>query len=176
MTRKLILYIAMSTDGYIATPTDGLDFLSMVEKEGEDYGYAAFCAGVDTIILGRKTYDKVLSMGYEYHPDKEVYVISRSKSGSSGKARFYSGSLTELVKQLKSVPGKDIYCDGGAEIVNELLKGKLFDEIIVSVIPILLGDGIRLFKDGRPEQKLQLHSATSYEKGLVQLRYFINQN
>lgn len=72
---------------------------------------------------------------------------------------------------MKSQPGKDIYCDGGAEIANELIKNNLVDEFIISVIPILLGDGIKLFKDGRPEQRLELISSKQYGKGLTQLHY-----
>jgi dihydrofolate reductase len=80
MERKLVLYIAMSLDGYIAAENDDLSFLSAVEQEGEDYGYAEFINTIDTIILGRKTYDKVISMGHPYpmHGEK-VYVITRSE-------------------------------------------------------------------------------------------------
>jgi dihydrofolate reductase len=72
---------------------------------------------------------------------------------------------------LKRINGKNIFCDGGAEIVNELLKHNLIDEFIVSVIPVILGAGIRLFKDGKPEQKLQLVSSKSFDTGLVQFHY-----
>lgn len=76
-----------------------------------------------------------------------------------------------LIQDLKSKEGKNIYCDGGAEIVNELLKNKLIDELIISIIPVLLGDGTKLFKDGRPELTLELVSTKSFEKGLTQLHY-----
>ena len=164
----------MSLDGYIASPEDGLEFLSIVEQEGEDYGYGDFMKEVDTIIIGRKTYDKVISMGFPYPgTDKEVYVISRNAGPAEGNKKYYGGDLTALIAQLKSEPGKNIFCDGGAEIVNELLRHRLIDEILISVIPILLGDGIRLFKDGRPEQRLQLHSIRQFEKGLSQLHYSV---
>lgn len=176
INRNLILYIAMSLDGYIADKNDGLDFLSVVEKEGEDYGYADFVKSTDTIIIGRKSYDKVLSMGFEYpHTDKQVYIITRTKRTDIGNFHFYNGNLSELVSELKSQPGMNIYCDGGAEIANELLSNKQIDELIISVIPTLLGDGVRLFKDGKPTQNLQLLSTTQFEKGLVQLHYKILQ-
>jgi dihydrofolate reductase len=79
--------------------------------------------------------------------------------------------VVELVKSLKEQPGSDIYCDGGAEIVAELLKHRLFDRIIVSVIPHLLGDGIRLFKENNVEQELRFKRNISYPSGLVQLWY-----
>ncbi|MBL7811472.1 MAG: dihydrofolate reductase [Bacteroidetes bacterium] len=172
MSRKVILYIACSVDGYIAGPGDDLGFLSAVEKEGEDYGYAAFVQTVDAVIVGRKTYDKVLSMGYAFpHADKECYIITRTPRPDMGSVRFYTGSLKALVEQLKSKPGKNIYCDGGAEVANELMKAGLIDELIVSIIPTLLGDGTRLFSDGRPEQALELVSAQTFDTGLAQLHY-----
>ena len=172
--RKLSLFIATSLDGFIAKPNDNLDFLKIVEKEGEDYGYAAFTADVDTIILGRKTYDYVVrEVGPTYYDNgnRDVYVITRTEKPSSGRTTFYTGNLVELVKQLKSRKGGTIYCDGGAEVIDELLKHDLVDEFTISVIPILVGSGVRLFKDNRPEQELELLSAKSFEMGLVQLHY-----
>jgi dihydrofolate reductase len=169
--RKIILYIAMSLDGYIAKPNDDLSFLSIVEKEGEDYGYADFVATVDTVLIGRKTYDWVTKQVEFPHADKTAYVITRTPRPNIGKTVFYMGDLTELIRKLKSEPGKNIFCDGGAEIVNELLKNNLIDELIISVIPILEGEGTRLFKEGRPERILRLISTKTFDSGLVQLRY-----
>ena len=172
--RILSIYIATSLDGYIAKPNDDLGFLKSVEKEGEDYGYASFTSTIDTIILGRKTYDWVLKEIGPSHYDngeRDVYVITRTERAKVGKTNFYTGSLPELVRQLKSGKGKNIYCDGGAEIINELLKDDLIDEMIISVVPVLLGNGTRLFKDGRPEQWLELVSTKSFDTGLAQLHY-----
>ena len=172
--RKLSLFIATSLDGYIAKPNDDLSFLKSVEKEGEDYGYAEFTANIDTIILGRKTYDYVLKQIGSSHYDngkRNVFVITRTEKPSIGTTTFYTGNLTELIQRLKSESGKNIYCDGGAEIINELLKNDLIDEFIISIIPILVGDGIRLFKDGRPEQQLELLNTKTFDTGLTQLHY-----
>ena len=172
--RKLSLFIATSLDGYIAKPNDDLSFLKLVEKEGEDYGYTEFTADIDTIILGRKTYDYVLKEIGSSHYDngqRDVYVITKTERPSIGRTTFYSGNLTDLVQRLNSENGKNIYCDGGAEIINELLKQDLIDEFIISVIPILLGNGTRLFKDNRPEQQLEFVSTKSFDTGLAQLHY-----
>jgi len=172
--RVLSIYIATSLDGYIAKPNDDLGFLKLVEKEGEDYGYADFTATIDTIILGRKTYDWVLKEVGPSHYDngeRNVYVITRTGKPGIGKTTFYTGDLTELVQQLKSGNGKNIYCDGGAEVINELLKNDLIDEMIISIIPVLVGNGTRLFQDGRPEQQLELVHTKTFETGLVQLHY-----
>lgn len=172
MNRKLVLYIAMSLDGYIAKLNDDLGFLSIVEQEGQDYGYGEFIKTVDTVIIGRKTYDKVISMGYDApHADKDVYIITRALRPDLGSVKFYSGDLKSLINKLKSDYGKNVFCDGGAEVVNELLKEDLIDEFIISVIPVLVGNGTKLFRDGRPEQQLELISVKSFEKGLVQLHY-----
>ncbi len=170
--RKLILYIACSLDGYIAKPNDDLSFLDSMQIEGEDYGYNEFIATVDTVILGRKTYDWVMERVPEFpHSDKKAYIITRSKRPDIGSTTFYSGDLTSLVTKLQEETGKNIFCDGGAEIVNELLSASLIDEFIISMIPVLVGDGTRLFKDGRPEQLLELISSKTFETGLTQLHY-----
>ncbi len=117
--RQVILYIAMSLDGYIAKPNDDLSFLSIVEKEEADYGYADFVSTVDTVILGRKTYDWVMKQVGEFqHADKNAYIITRTAKPTIGKTVFYTGDLTDLVIKLKSENGKNIFCDGGAEIVE----------------------------------------------------------
>ena len=169
---KLILYIASSLDGYIAAPGDDLKFLHLVQREGEDYGYSGFYETVDTVIIGRKTFDWVLKeIGSSPHPDKTTYVITHQDKPAVGNTIFYTGDLKDLVLSLKSKEGRNIYCDGGAEIVNELLKSKLIDELVISVIPVLLGQGTRLFKDGRPEQNLVLLKSRQFDTGLVQLHY-----
>lgn len=176
MARKLTLYIAASADGFIAAPDDDLSFLNAVEVPGEDYGYNEFMATVDTVLLGRKTYDKVVSMGVENpHSDKECYVITRTPRESKGRTIFYTGNITDLIYRLKSENGNRIFCDGGSEIIDELLRAELIDEIIVSVIPVLLGNGIPLFKPGRARQPLTLVSAQPYASGLVQMHYEVTQ-
>lgn len=172
MPAKLILYIASSLDGYIAGPDDNLEFLSLVEMEGEDYGYSAFIQTIDTVIIGRKTYDWVMNHVREFpHAEKETFVITRNKKQSAGKLTFFNGNLKELVIELKTKNTKNIFCDGGAEIVNLLMQDNLIDEFIISVIPVFLGAGTRLFKNGLPQQKLELISSKSFETGLVQLHY-----
>lgn len=176
MNRKVILYIAMSLDGYIAKTDGDISFLSLVEQEGEDYGYSEFIETVDTVILGRKTYDKILTMGIESpYGGRKVYVLTRN-SIPTDKVTYYSGNLSELVSSLKSQSGKNIYCDGGAETVHLFLQEKLFDELIISIIPVLLGNGIRLFGKSFPEQKIQLVSSKSFNAGLVQLHYNVNRD
>lgn len=170
--RPVILYIAMSLDGYIAQPNDDLSFLSLVEKEGEDYGYGELISQVDTVLMGRKTYDWVMGQVDEFpHADKQTFILTRTGRPAIGNITFYTGNLTDLVNQLKSTEGGSIFCDGGSEIVTELLHCDLIDEIRLSIIPVLVGNGIRLFQDHRPFQNLKLIQTRTYESGLTQLHY-----
>ena len=110
--RKLLLFIAMSLDGYIAKPNDDLSFLKIVEKEGEDYGYADFTSQIDTVIIGRKTYDYVLKEIGPSHYDngqRDVYVITRTERPKVGRTTFYTGDIKELVTHLKSEKRKHLH-------------------------------------------------------------------
>lgn len=172
MNRECCLYIAMSLDGYIAGPNGELDFLSTVEQPGEDYGYAEFYETVDTLFMGGKTYDKVLSFGIDFpHRGKESYVWSASRSGRDENVTFVNGDPGAFVRQLKQQPGKRIYCDGGSELIRELLRQDEIDYFRISIIPQLLGAGIPLFREGIPAQKLRLTQTAAFPSGLVQLTY-----
>lgn len=175
-TRKLILYIAASLDGYIAKPGDDLSFLDAMDKEGVDYGYTDFISQVDTVIIGRKTFDWVFQVINNVpHPEKDTYIITRTAREPIGKTQFYTGDVAELVRELKARPGGVIYCDGGAKLANTLYREGLMDEIIVSIIPVVLGGGVRLFEEGIPERVLELINSTAYETGLVQVHYKVLQ-
>lgn len=172
--RNLILYISMSLDGFLATKDDDLSWLSIVEKEGEDYGYTAFNETVDTYIVGSKTYEKVLSMTRGTFPpaDKhECYVITRQERESENGVMFYNKGVENLIKELKSKEGKNIYCDGGAMVVKMLMDHNLIDEYSISIIPIILGDGKRLFRGETPRIQLEAISSKQYESGLIQVHY-----
>lgn len=174
-TRKVFLYIGMSLDGFIARQDDDISWLSIADKEGEDYGYAAFTADIDTYIVGRKTYDVVMKLtgSFPQAEQFDCYVLTRTPRETEGKVKFYSGDLVELISDLRSKPGKHIYCDGGAEIVQLFMKNKLIDEYIITILPIILGDGKRLFKGEVPEIPLKLISVKSFDTGLVQHRYVV---
>lgn len=98
-------------------------------------------------------------------------MLSRTKTGKDENVEFYNGEVKDLIERLRQQEGKNIYCDGGGEVVFELLKHALIDRMIISVIPYLVGSGIRLFKDHRPEQKLKLKRSITFPSGLVQLWY-----
>lgn len=164
----------MSLDGYLADANDHLDFLSCVAKEAEDYGYKEFTSNVDTYIVGRKTYEVVLGLCDGVFPqakEYDCYVLTREKKAAENGVTFYNGDLKTLVDTLKSKEGKNIYCDGGGQIVSMLLAERLIDEMIISVVPYMLGGGKRLFPGNYPEAKIKLLDAKHYDTGLVQLHY-----
>jgi dihydrofolate reductase len=170
--RKVIVYIAASLDGYIAKPGDDLSFLDPMQMEGEDYGYAEFMETVDTVLVGRKTYEWVCRVAGSYpHKDKTCYVLTRSPRPVEKHAIFYTGSLSALIQQLRSESGKHIYCEGGAQVLQALLRDNLLDEIWLSIVPVVLGSGIRLFDGAYQEHTLELLHAKTYSTGMVQLRY-----
>lgn len=174
MNRKVILYISMSLDGFIATKNDDLSWLAKVEKKGEDYGYTAFTKQADTYIVGRKTYEVVLNLLGGKFPQAEqydCYIITRQDRANENGVQFYNGDLKTLITNLKQEEGGHIYCDGGGQIVQLLMKENLIDEYIISVIPVVLGDGKRLFIGGVDAIDLELKSSQAFDMGLVQLHY-----
>lgn len=173
--RKVVLYISMSLDGFIATKDDSLDWLDTIDHGENDYGYNALKERVDAYIIGRKTYDVVMKLtGGKFQQAEwfDCYVVSRSAREPENGVTFFNGEVKELVAKLKGEEGKDIYCDGGGQIVKALSDQNLIDEYIISIIPVLLGDGKRLFPGGlENQQNLELISSEAYNSGLVQVRY-----
>ena len=178
--RKVVLYICCSLDGYLATQDDDLSWTSFIEKEGEDYGYMAFNETVDAYFVGKNTYDVVLKLTGGTFPSsegKDAYVITRTPKEPENGVEFYTRPVKDLVAELKAKEGKNIYCDGGAHIVKMLLEDDLIDEFIITYIPIILGDGKRLFKGGTPSYRLELVGAKQYEDtNVLQVHYRRNRN
>src|SRR5690348_8510167 len=110
--RKLIVYIACSLDGFIAGPGADLSFLKMVEKAGEDYGYKSFMSGIDTVIMGRRTYDWVMKEVSDYlDKTRNIYILSSAEKPPANNVQFYNGDPAVLVEELRSKEGKDIFVD-----------------------------------------------------------------
>jgi dihydrofolate reductase len=168
-TRKVVLFIATSLDGFIARPDGGIDWLF----SDADYGYQAFFDAIDTAVMGRKTYELSLSFGPPYvYEGKASYVFSHTKAGGRDEnAEFIAGSPKDLIGSLRARAGKDIWLVGGAELVRDFLAEDLIDEFIISIHPIVLGAGIPLFPAPGRELSLTLKSSIAFESGLVQLHY-----
>ena len=169
--RKVVLYTAASLDGFLATEDHNLEWLFAVEGEG-DNGYSEFFNTVDTVLLGRVTYDWLMEheKGDFPYKDTECYVFSRTKRDNNEYVTFVNEDIVPLVKGLKEKKGKNIWLVGGGELNKLLLREGLIDELIVTVAPVLLGRGIPLFKENDHQTKLQLKGIMRYNQ-FVELRY-----
>lgn len=167
---KIILYIAMSLDGYIAKNDGSVGWLEKIAGNGE-VGYLDFYKTIDTIIMGRKTYDQVLSFGEWGYKGKKTYVLTSDPSYSTGSTeiKFKNENISSLVAELKQESNSNIWLLGGAETVNKFLEKGLIDEYRIAVAPIILGEGIRLF-DANVEELLDLTKITQYDE-IVELTY-----
>lgn len=142
------VYIATSLDGFIATTDGGLDWLDEIPNpEKSDFGYAEFMSGIDAIVMGRKTFEKVLTFDV-WSYDKPVFVPSKSKISIpkelTEKVEIITGNPKELIDQLKVKGHQNLYIDGGITI-QRFLEEDLIDEMILTKVPVLLGNGIPLF-------------------------------
>ncbi|HSK01903.1 MAG TPA: dihydrofolate reductase family protein [Kofleriaceae bacterium] len=164
------VYIATSLDGYIARPDGGLDWLAAAQSSGEDYGYAKFAATVDALVLGRATYDTVLGFGGWPYGGKRVVVLTHRPAQSRHGEEFHGGNVEDLARRLARDGVKRVYVDGGA-VIQQFLAARLIDDLTISIIPVVLGAGIRLFSDHGAEEPLVLEGVDSYPTGLVQVRY-----
>jgi dihydrofolate reductase len=167
--KKVILYIATSLDGFIAKKDGSIDFLDSCKKSGDDYGYNKFYASIGAIVMGNSTYTQVgdTKEFEEYYKGKPVFVFSRKPKAKKNNVTFVNEDVKEFVKKLES----DAWLVGGADIAKEFLKHNLIDEFIITIIPIVLGEGIPLFAKGVGEHKLKLLNKKSYDSGVVQLHY-----
>ena len=161
----------MSLDGYIADVDGGVAWL---DGDGSDTdSFSKFIKTIDTVILGYRTYHQIVT---ELSPDdwvyhgKKSYVITHRDIESTDEIIFTNKDVCELVKELKALDGKDIWICGGAIVANELMKFNLIDKYQISIIPIILGDGIRLFDSQMSGIKLTLKSCTS-NNGTAELIY-----
>lgn len=170
MRPRCSVFIATSLDGFIARKDGAIDWLSSVESPGEDYGYAAFFATVDTLVVGRKTYDTVLGFPDWPWAGKRVVVLThRPPAAPRADETFCSEAPAALVERLGEAGSRRVYVDGGV-VVQQFLAADQIDDLTLSVLPILLGEGVPLFGPG-PERHLELASSRAFPKGLVQLEY-----
>ena len=169
--RNVVLFIATSLDGFIATKDDGLEWLYGVEGEG-DNGYSEFYHTVDTVLMGKRTYDWIMKQDLNEFPykDKECYVFSRSFAEDTEDVKFVNDDVINFINQLKSENGKNIWIVGGGELLHSLMKEELVDELILTVAPILLGKGILLFKEGDKHFNLTLKEVRRFNQ-FVELHY-----
>lgn len=172
------IYIATSLDGYIASEDGGIDWLNeFPNSTNSDYGFGEFMERVDGLVMGRKTYEKVLSFG-QWPYTKKVFVLSNKlkeiPEELSDKVEIINGEINEVVTTLHNRAYKNLYIDGGKTIQSFLELG-LIDEMIITRIPILLGGGIPLFAKLDKAIKFDQVKTEVLDDFLVKSTYIINK-
>lgn len=168
--RKVILGLAVSLDGFIEGPNGEYDWCFT----DQDYGMSDFFKRIDSLFIGRRSYELALSLGdnpMPGFPRLKEYVFSNSLQEVKPGALLVKGDIGQEVKRIKNEPGKDIWLFGGASLTSSLLQLDLIDEIGLAIHPILLGKGKPLFSDISERIPLRLAGCKTYDTGLVSLTY-----
>ncbi|MFR8227924.1 MAG: dihydrofolate reductase family protein [Lachnospirales bacterium] len=172
--RTVSLFIAMSLDGYIADSKGRVDWLQGQGKDEEQIdSYLEFIKEMDTVLMGWNTYHQIveeLSPKQWIYDDLTTYVVTHKNLASSEKIRFTDSNPAELIRSLKKEKGKGIWICGGANLISQLIKENCIDYYYITVIPTLLGSGIRLFEPREGEILLKLRYTRSYN-GMIDLVY-----
>jgi dihydrofolate reductase len=173
------VFVGVSLDGFIARSNGDLDWL-MGDGGGDtaEYGYNEFIAGIDAIVMGRKTFEKVLTFDEWYYGNKRVIVLSRQSIDLSvtqargGVVEQMAGSPAEIVSKLAALGAIRLYVDGGVTI-QEFLRAGLINRLIISRLPVLIGEGIPLFGSLPCDIRLSHIATRTYSGGMVQSEYHI---
>jgi dihydrofolate reductase len=177
MTRKVIVYIATSADGFIARRNGDIDWLDRPRTAG-DYGMGDFYRSIDTILWGRKTYDVVLKMqkdgvkGATFDPHVKNYVFSRRKRlRPVERVELVKEPVRQFVKRLRAEAGRHIWMMGGGELIASFLDAGEIDEFMIHVIPTMIGEGIPLVAPRHRLVPMKLLRSKRYSDGVVGLHY-----
>ncbi len=174
---KCSVFIATSLDGCISRANGNIDWLISISDAKEDYGYNAFYQSTDCLVIGRKTYETALSFGQWPYENKKVIVLTSNPSTINKRlgldVQTMSLSPLEILKTLESNGYKHAYIDGGKTIQSFLNEG-LINEITITFIPILIGDGIRLFGPLNSDIILKHIETKTYSNGFVQIKYALS--
>lgn len=172
---KIILYSALSLDGFIAKPDGSVDWLHdpAFHIEGEDFGYKAFYEGVGTTLMGNNTYREILNMDIPFpYPETKNYVFSRFKDTKDTEyVQFAKEKILDFVPKVQAETQKDVWLIGGAQINGLLLKAGLIDQLILTIIPVIIGKGIPLFSGEDLDSKWKLKHSQTYANSFVQVVY-----
>lgn len=172
--RKVIVHIAASADGYIARPDGDLEWLTSRPAPKGFYGMGAFMKSIDTMLLGRKTYEVSRRLGGTFDSKKgRTIVFSRQAPPADAPSgvEFVNEPIGPFVSRLRGEPGKDIWLMGGGDLIASFLDEHAIDEFVISVVPAFIGDGIPLISRRHRHVPLELRSVERFEDGLVQLHY-----
>ncbi|MCY6370181.1 dihydrofolate reductase family protein [Clostridium ganghwense] len=174
MSRKIILNLAISLDGYIADENGGYDW---IKGDGDTslntekvFSFPEFVDSVDTIVMGKNAYKDCGIENIEDFESKKFFVATSNNMDNYDNVEFISGDICSEIQKLQKEEGKDIWLFGGAGLTDSFIKADIVDEYIIGIIPIILGKGRPLFLGNNPTIKLHLDECTVQE-GITILRY-----
>lgn len=175
-----VVFIATSIDGYIADSNGGISYLEMIPNPTQiDMGYTKLMDRVDALVMGRNTYEMVLSFGIDWPYTKPVYVLSNSLTevplNLKGKVELVKGSLQEVLEIIHAKGHHSLYIDGG-NTIQQFLSEDLIDEMILTTIPILLGGGVPLFANLPNPLDFELKESEVFLAEVVQRVYKRKRN
>ena len=174
---NLSVFCGVSVDGFLARPNHTLDFLHTGEQE--PHGFEEFYGSVDVVVIGRKTFEVVLTFGEWFYGKKAVVVLSSRlmdfSSVKGGNVRQMSGDPAKIAGELNASGFKHAYIDGGITIQRFLAAG-LIDRLVITRVPVLIGEGISLFGPLPQDVSLNHVATRCYKGGLVQSEYEIGRN
>lgn len=171
MTRKIILNLAISVDGYIASETGGFDWIVGYDDDKLDtekkLDFTAFLNDVDVVVMGKNCYNQNFHNDFK---DKKVYVATSQNLQDYDNIHFINGDICNEILEERNKEGKDIYLFGGGVLVDSFIKADIIDEYIIGIIPTILGSGRSLFLKNNP--KIDLHLQEYFiDKGVTILKY-----
>lgn len=175
MEKKQSIFIATSLDGYIADLNGGIEWLdTFPEINTVDTGYNSFMENIDALVMGKNTFEKICSFDIEWPYPKPVYVVSSTlkkiPEALEGKVKIVSGSLQSILKVLHAQNQMRLYIDGG-KLIQSFLDEDLIDEMIITVIPVLIGSGIPLFNTLKRPINFKCIKTSLYFDTVVQNHY-----
>jgi dihydrofolate reductase len=169
------LHVVASLDGVIAKNDNSVSWLEgyddVYERGVSEDSAEAVVKAIDCFVLGSRTYEHALQLGWPYGDTPTVVVTSRDLPASRTSVEFYAGDLTRLVTERLAPRYENIWLVGGAMLCQAFLRLGLVDEIRLSIAPIVLGEGLRLFGDSSPEERWRLKDVVAYKTGFVELVY-----
>jgi dihydrofolate reductase len=174
MPPRLSVFVATSLDGFLARADGSLDWLDVVARPGEDYGYAAFFESIDAVVVGRRTYETALGFASWPYAGKRCFVVTRRPIDARHGEQAIAGSADAIVATLDREGVRRAYVDGG-EVIRAMLGAGLVDDLTVSTVPILLGDGVRLFGGAAGDVRLDVAASRAFPSGLVQTEYRVRR-
>lgn len=176
MKRKIILNLAISLDGYIASDDGGYDWIvgagDSILNTKDKFDFDKFLDGVDIVVMGKNCYDQNMHNDYK---NKKVYIATSKNIQDKDNLYFINGDIVKVIQEEKEKEGKDIFLFGGGVLIDSFIKADVIDEYIIGIIPIILGSGRPLFLGNNPTIKLHLNEYI-VDNGITILKYTKRDN